>query len=276
MHRLPTGCLALQGSCTPRRVRTPLVQTRQYRAITSMSTPWWVTAKRKQKAEDHVVGVGGNAISSADRGPAKKAKTSGEGVAKAANQWKVVQKSLLVRVDNSIRGSSRVAAFDLDGTLVDTKSGGRFARDADDWKFFNDRVVPTVQKLNDSGYHICIFSNQGSIRTAMEGKASLKTQLRIDKVAKALQVPLTAMCAAQQDQFRKPRTGMWDYLVSSCNKGEEVDKSASFFVGDAAGRPGDFSDSDKKYAEAIGISFKTPEEAFPLVQQGVEGSGEDV
>ena len=89
------------------------------------------------------------------------------------------------------------------------------------------------------------FWVQGGIKTALEGKAATKTKGRIDKVARALQVPLTAMCAAQDDEYRKPKAGMWEHLTEKCNKSIEVDKTLSFFVGDAAGRPGDFADSDK-------------------------------
>lgn len=43
-----------------------------------------------------------------------------------------------------------------------------------------------------------------------------------------------------------------------------TDKSTSFFVGDAAGRQytkgkGDFSSTDRKWAQNIGITFYTPE-----------------
>jgi len=43
-----------------------------------------------------------------------------------------------------------------------------------------------------------------------------------------------------------------------------ADKSTSFFVGDAAGRQytkgkGDFSSTDRKWAQNIGITFYTPE-----------------
>ena len=40
------------------------------------------------------------------------------------------------------------------------------------------------------------------------------------------------------------------------------DLSLSFFVGDAAGRKGDFSDSDKKFAEAVGVRFFNETEFF--------------
>jgi len=41
-----------------------------------------------------------------------------------------------------------------------------------------------------------------------------------------------------------------------------IDKAASFFVGDAAGRPADFAATDRKWASNVGIPFFTPEEYF--------------
>jgi bifunctional polynucleotide phosphatase/kinase len=73
---------------------------------------------------------------------------------------------------------------------------------------------------------------------------------------------------------------MWRHMVEKCNGGVEPDLSASFFVGDAAGRPGDFfvkatgkpADTDKLFAEAVGIRFYTPEEFF-VVDSGGGGCG---
>jgi bifunctional polynucleotide phosphatase/kinase len=39
----------------------------------------------------------------------------------------------------------------------------------------------------------------------------------------------------------------------------QIDKAASYFVGDAAGRPGDHASTDRKWAMNIGIPFFTPE-----------------
>lgn len=38
-----------------------------------------------------------------------------------------------------------------------------------------------------------------------------------------------------------------------------TDKDRSFFVGDAAGRKGDFAGTDRKWALNVGIKFYTPE-----------------
>ena len=42
----------------------------------------------------------------------------------------------------------------------------------------------------------------------------------------------------------------------------EIDMDQSFYVGDAAGRPNDFLDSDKVFADNIKLEFKVPEQVF--------------
>lgn len=38
---------------------------------------------------------------------------------------------------------------------------------------------------------------------------------------------------------------MWDYMIAHCNGGVKPDLSQCMYVGDAAGRLGDHSDSDR-------------------------------
>jgi histidinol phosphatase-like enzyme len=51
-------------------------------------------------------------------------------------------------------------------------------------------------------------------------------------------------------------------MLKSCLCSRTTDKSASFYVGDAAGRPGDFASTDKEWAQNVGIPFYTPEQFF--------------
>ena len=51
---------------------------------------------------------------------------------------------------------------------------------------------------------------------------------------------------------RKPNTGMLEWLVGGHKK---LQKSQILMIGDASGKPGDFSDSDKKCAENFGIDY---------------------
>ncbi len=53
--------------------------------------------------------------------------------------------------------STKIAAFDLDGTLIATKSGNTFAKDHNDWKFFNRTVSTTLKQCIAKGMRIVIF-----------------------------------------------------------------------------------------------------------------------
>lgn len=48
------------------------------------------------------------------------------------------------------------------------------------------------------------------------------------------------------------------------DEGVAIEKDASFFVGDAAGRADDFAATDRKWALNIGIKFSTPEVSTSL------------
>ena len=58
---------------------------------------------------------------------------------------------------------TRIAGFDMDWTLIRTKSGRVFPTSPDDWPLFHDHVAPRVQTLYAEGYAICIFTNQEGV-----------------------------------------------------------------------------------------------------------------
>lgn len=119
-----------------------------------------------------------------------------------------------------------------------------------------------MQELASEGYKIVIFSNQAMIKSALTGKAATNFKAKLDCILKGAGVNAAVFAATQKDSNRKPEIGMWDHFTAKCNGCATVDLASSFFVGDAAGRPFDISDSDKKFAEAVGLPFKTPEEVF--------------
>uniref|UniRef100_A0A0G4EZI3 Polynucleotide kinase 3'-phosphatase n=1 Tax=Chromera velia CCMP2878 TaxID=1169474 RepID=A0A0G4EZI3_9ALVE len=166
-------------------------------------------------------------------------------------------------------GSSKVkvASFDLDGTLVVTKSGGAFAKDASDWKLLDPKKVKeSLQRLHRDGFLLQIVTNQKGVTT---GKTSINDVMgRIEGVVKALDVPIQVFAATGDDMYRKPAPGLFN-LMKTVNGGAwDLDKQTSFYCGDAAGRPAggsrkkDHSDSDLKFALNWGVGFKTPEEAL--------------
>jgi bifunctional polynucleotide phosphatase/kinase len=170
-------------------------------------------------------------------------------------------------------GPHKIAAFDFDSTLVDQISGAKFPRDANDWEpFFDAKIMKEkFQQLDKNGYIIIIITNQGGVD---------KHKITIDTMEQRIKnfttfigdTPIYTFAAIKYDRFRKPCTGIWDYITTHTSKGgwcaEEIDVKNSFYVGDAAGRTHDcetgkdFSCSDRKFAYNCGLVFLTPEEFF--------------
>ena len=110
---------------------------------------------------------------------------------RAGASWRVVREGAgvyLLRADADVTPSPKVAAFDMarplasyaahaasrralrrgahaaalrpraqDGTLVVTRSGGSFARDAGDWKVLHPPCVDALRLLHSAGYRIVVF-----------------------------------------------------------------------------------------------------------------------
>jgi bifunctional polynucleotide phosphatase/kinase len=142
----------------------------------------------------------------------------------------------------------KIAAFDFDDTLIATKSGLKFARGEDDWKWWHHSVPTRLKRLHAEGFALVIISNQAAVnlrsdgKTPKDGMRSLNNlKGKATSVFKALDLPISLYAATEYDGFRKPRVGMWtqlrrDYGVSGDG---DVDLEGSVFVGDAAGRAGD-------------------------------------
>lgn len=171
--------------------------------------------------------------------------------------WCVYSGSLLATVYGRPQvTSSKVAAFDFDGCLADTPVGGF---DPNAWKLQYPHVPQVLSSLVASGHTIVIVTNESMDRFKTSDvirKAIAKKVGRLEGFAQKVNVPMLVLCATAKDAFRKPGTAAWFFAcdaLSAC--GVAVDKSTSFFVGDAAGRKGDHSDSDKAFAAAAALPF---------------------
>lgn len=148
-----------------------------------------------------------------------------------------------------------VAAFDIDWTLIRSKN--KHAKTADDWKFLYEWVPDTLKELSLTNTIVC-FSNQSLINKPDRLKMIKE---RFTTFASSLKIPIILYVSLGNTPFRKPDTGMVDlFLQQSGKKLGDI----TFYVGDAAGRvytktKKDFSDSDYRLAENMGVKFHTPE-----------------
>ncbi|KAL1507420.1 hypothetical protein AB1Y20_008260 [Prymnesium parvum] len=174
---------------------------------------------------------------------------------------------LVRRADEEPR--SKVAAFDMDGTLLQWKCKGYPSR-LGDYELWSAEALETMRKLHGEGHKLVILSNQGGVRGAFTGKIATRFKGLVEWLEAQLQRPLHALAATipKVSAYRKPATGMWSAMEEHTNGGVKVSIEDSLFVGDMAGRAGDASSSDRDFASNVGsergavLPFLTPEAAF--------------
>ncbi|OQR87617.1 bifunctional polynucleotide phosphatase/kinase [Achlya hypogyna] len=219
-----------------------------------------------------------SSLTSAEAPMAKKAKAT-TGAITWAKAGSIIYCSNVIATPAS-NAPVKIAAFDMDSTLITTKSGKTFAVNDDDWKLWHESVPTKLRSLlDDDGYVLVVFSNQSGLSKGKVTEKGLKG--KIEAIMTKLQLPLRFYLLPENDINRKPRTGAWDFMVQEY--GWTVDMAASFYCGDAAGRPKgldhpvatrnasaiatgkakkDFSAGDYKFALNVGVSFQTPEQLF--------------
>lgn len=144
-----------------------------------------------------------------------------------------------------------IACFDLDNTLIVSRAGRHMPSGAHDWQWTHPRVKRVLRRLHAEGHGVVVLTNQA--RFTYSGVV----KKRIENVCRDLDLPLLVL-VGKAGAYRKPRTEAWNYLCTRVC----VDKDRSFFVGDAAGRPGDFSNSDLAFARNAGLAFFTNDAFF--------------
>jgi bifunctional polynucleotide phosphatase/kinase len=66
----------------------------------------------------------------------------------------------------------RIAGFDMDYTLIKTKSGALFPKNAADWQFLYDTEIQSkLKSLHAEDVRVIIFTNQGGVES---GNTTLK------------------------------------------------------------------------------------------------------
>ena len=156
---------------------------------------------------------------------------------------------------------------DLDGTLIKTASGKTFAEDATDFRIRKD-VLDKIKELhheNDLEF-IAIVTNQGGIPQYISERdfdAKLNAiKIFVDEYIDTLVMSYYCASLDPSDENRKPNSGMLAKAARDCTTivGLVFDKEKALMIGDASGKPGQFSDSDKKTAENFGIDYMDVED----------------
>lgn len=156
---------------------------------------------------------------------------------------------------------------DLDGTLTKTVSGKTFAEDVTDFRIRKE-VLDKVKELNETSKlaFIAIVTNQGGIpQYVSENDFYAKLTAIKTFVCQYTKVPVVADYCVSLDadnEYRKPNTGMLSRVVSSYEKtfAGKFTPDNALMIGDASGKPGQWSDTDKKTAENFGIDYMDVED----------------
>lgn len=159
----------------------------------------------------------------------------------------------------------KILFADLDGTLIKTKSGETFPKGIWDMEIRFD-VLDAIKKLRPD--YLLIVSNQGGIEKGFvnEHHFCAKLGFIVHSIAEYCNIAVDYYyCDTNNDNdyFRKPNIGMLeqaisDYNLVSNNHNDYMPiykKSEMLMIGDASGKEGQFSDTDKKTAENFGIDY---------------------
>lgn len=188
----------------------------------------------------------------------------------------------------SQEGKTKIAAFDMDSTLILANNGAKYSTDVLDYVWCFPNVIERLQSLHMNGFTITIFSNRRG-----SPQMNKTAQKRVDDMITKIGVPLWTFFATKQDQYRKPEPGMFNLFLRLIKNTAALDPQ-SFYCGDAAGpdstlRWNRWSDIDQEYSKRINVLFVEPQNLFDkwsnptippessiIITCGQEGSGWEV
>lgn len=175
--------------------------------------------------------------------------------------FQVKEDNILIHIATTLTENSAkpLYLFDLDYTLIKTKSGAKFPKDENDWKFIVD--VKELQKCFSfiiKTHNIGIITNQSGLKTEKDIQAFEK---KLTNIILALKHDISIFVSIKHDEYRKPYPGFLN-LLSIKYPGVALHIKKSIYVGDAAGRTGDHAQSDYAFAKNFGLDFLTPEQFY--------------
>ena len=172
------------------------------------------------------------------------------------NNW--IKEEQLIIYNNKEEYNKKIAGFDIDGTIIKTKSGKTFPIDENDWEFLYDNVKQKIEEI-PKDYSVIFITNQSKLYSKVGFNEIFYNQLRnkYENIVKQINRDITIFITVGNiSKYRKPYITLYEEYF------EGYDKENSYYVGDAAGREKDFSDSDRNFAYNLGIKFYIPEQFF--------------
>lgn len=153
----------------------------------------------------------------------------------------------------------KLIIFDVDGTLVETKSGYTFRKTADDWQWLPGRLA-RLKALQEQGVQLGIASNQGGVAFGYMQARDIQDELRRMADAIPMNHEMLSICCQHpqaiidlyrmDSERRKPGPGMLIELMGFA----DVIASETLMVGD---RP-----EDEQAARNAGVAFMWADEFF--------------
>ena len=152
--------------------------------------------------------------------------------------------------------NKKLLFIDLDSTLIQTISGKTFPEDITDFRI----QLPVLDKIKEKMPNlVCFFvvTNQGGIGKFVsdydfDTKISSITSFSAGYLCCDIGDYIYCPSNDNNNPLRKPNVGM---LEAMCEGWHVSEKQEMLMIGDASGKPEDFSDSDKKCAENFGIDY---------------------
>lgn len=160
----------------------------------------------------------------------------------------------------------KVLFADLDGTLIDTISGSTFPKGIWDMRIRFD-VLDVIKELKPQC--VLIVTNQGGIEAGFVNRRDFEFKMEyIIRSIKEYAGCYTeySYCESNNkaNHYRKPNIGMLESMLRKCQlhlfRPDNLTKDDCLMIGDASGKEGQFSDSDKKTAENFGIDYMDVED----------------
>ena len=176
---------------------------------------------------------------------------------------------MLTILPSNIEIKDRIALFDVDGTLITSKSGACWATSAADVTFIGGpgAVFDTLDWYARRGWLVVLVTNQSM--WAKDAGIREKIHYVLDAAEDWngwRPICLVATGSRTEKVYRKPARGMYDALLTHIGKSHS-EITACCVVGDAAGPddaypPYRWSASDREFADNIGAEFLRPMDVF--------------